>query len=208
MTPYYSDAAVTIYHGDCRDFLPSLPGFAVVTDQPYGTGWVRGGGSVGVFNARHERPEWDRWDTSWLEIVVDPVALVVFGPASRAAALRAAMPQPNGLVWWHKTNPRPNGPDREPICVWPATLPPGVEFSAYNGDTPFHPAQKPLALMEWAIQFTPEGARILDPFVGSGTTLVAAKNLRRPAVGIDADEACCEIAAKRCAQEVLDLGAA
>lgn len=209
MRPYYEDGGIVIYHGDCRDVLPSLPGgLAVVTDQPYGTGWVRGGRGVGEFVARHERPAWDVWDMSWVELVPAPAALVVMGPWSRRDDLRAALPSPNALAWWKKTNPRPNGPDREPLCIWPAHLPAGVEFAEYNGDTPHHPTQKPLAFMQWAIGFTPVGATVLDPFMGSGTTLVAAKNLGRKAIGIEIEERYCEIAAERLSQGVLDLGGA
>lgn len=207
MRPYYEDASVTIYHGNCLEILPTLAGFAVVTDQPYGTGWVKGGGAVGVFNAKHERQDWDVWNMEWVHKVRGPEGFAVFGPASRARDLREALPTPNRLVWWRKTNPRPNGPSREPVCIWPAHLPEGIEFAAYNGDTPLHPNQKPIDLMQWVIGFMPPHAAILDPFMGSGSTLVAAKSLGRIAFGIEANERHCETAVKRLCQEVLELGA-
>lgn len=209
MKPYYADDFVTLFCGDSREILPSITGpVAVVTDQPYGTGWVKGGGAVGVFHAKHERPAWDVWDTSWISLIVEPAAGAVFGPISRAADLRNAMPKPNQNVWWHKTNPRPNGPDREPICVWPAHLPTALQWSAYNGDTPLHPNQKPLVLMMWLLGFIPDTLPVLDPFAGSGTTLVAAKMLGRRTIGIEISEAYCEAAACRLHQERLDLGGA
>lgn len=209
MKPYYSDELVTLYHGDCREILPTIrDAVAVVTDQPYGTGWVKGGGAVGVFKAKHEQPAWDVWDTSWVSLVPNAEAGAVFGPYSRAADLLADMPKPNRNVWWHKTNPRPNGPDREPICVWPAHLPDGLAFSAYNGDTPLHPNQKPLALMLWALGFVPPHLTVLDPFSGSGTTLVAAKDLGRRAIGIEQNAAYCDVIASRLSQSVMDLGGA
>ena len=68
-----------------------------------------------------------------------------------------------------------------------------------------HIAQKPEAVMRWVMQVVPAGAVVLDPFMGSGTTLFAAKDLGCSAIGIDVDERYCEIAATRCSQEVLGL---
>ena len=68
----------------------------------------------------------------------------------------------------------------------------------------WHPTQKPIGVMLWCLGFMPPGA-VLDPFCGSGTTLRAAKDLGRRAIGIEIEERYCEIAAKRCAQEVMDI---
>jgi DNA modification methylase len=66
-----------------------------------------------------------------------------------------------------------------------------------------HPTQKPVSLMNWCLGFFPKAQTVIDPFMGSGTTLVAAKASGRRAVGIELVEKYCEIAAQRLAQEVL-----
>ena len=77
----------------------------------------------------------------------------------------------------------------------------------YNGEpTVQHPTVKPLQLMKALIVLMTNGT-VLDPFMGSGTTLVAAKDMRQCAVGIEREERYCEIAARRLAQEVMQFGA-
>jgi DNA modification methylase len=71
-----------------------------------------------------------------------------------------------------------------------------------------HPTQKPEAVMRWCIKLSGTQGTILDPFMGSGTTLVAAKNLGRKAIGVEIEERYCEIAVKRLAQEVFNFDAA
>lgn len=68
-----------------------------------------------------------------------------------------------------------------------------------------HIAEKPLDLMKWLVPLCPEGGIVLDPFAGSGTTLLAAKELGRKSIGIELEERYCEIAAERCRQYALDL---
>jgi site-specific DNA-methyltransferase (adenine-specific) len=92
-------------------------------------------------------------------------------------------------------------------CSWPGAVrrkvfPRGRALRERVG----HPNQKPLDVILWCLGFT--DGDVLDPFMGSGTTLVAAKNLGRRAIGIEIEERYCEIAARRCSQEVLPLGAA
>jgi DNA modification methylase len=75
-----------------------------------------------------------------------------------------------------------------------------------DGDARVHPTQKPVAVMRWCLRWASDAQIILDPFMGSGTTLRAAKDLRRKAIGIEIEEKYCEIAAKRLEQEVFDFG--
>jgi site-specific DNA-methyltransferase (adenine-specific) len=75
----------------------------------------------------------------------------------------------------------------------------------YANEPHFHPTQKPDSLIQWCYKFLPDGL-VLDPFMGSGTTLVAAKNLGRKAIGIEIEERYCEIAARRLGQEVFEFG--
>lgn len=203
MKPYYDRDGITIYNGDCREILPTLGVEAVVSDAPYGTGWCRGSGRQGEFRASRETPRWDVFDLGWLSAIDPSCFVAVFGPHSRADELRAAVG--GGMLWYRKTNPRPLVPPLEPIAIRPIQPDDGAEFAAYNGDTPFHPCQKPLALMRWIVRRVPDGATILDPFMGSGTTLVAAKLEGRRAIGIEIEERYCEIAAKRLAQGVLSF---
>lgn len=74
-----------------------------------------------------------------------------------------------------------------------------------DGEDKDHIAEKPAAVMRWVLQLVPTGSLVLDPFMGSGTTLRAAKDCGLRVIGIDVDESYCEIAAKRLAQEVLAL---
>lgn len=76
-------------------------------------------------------------------------------------------------------------------------------ISATNAERVGHPTQKPLAVMMWCLNQFPNAHTILDPFMGSGTTLVAAKQLGRRCVGIEIEEKYAEIAAKRLEQEML-----
>lgn len=206
MTPYYERGGITIWHGDCREVLPGLADAdAVVTDPPYGSGRHRDDRKRGErtpVKGSHIYDSWDVFSTDWLTLV-DGIPLAAFTSHANLARLIQALPSTAKVAYWRKSNPMPISPATEPIVVRGISVPAGAEWCGYNGPTPEHPTQKPLALMVWILGFLGQRELILDPFMGSGTTLRAAKDLGRRAIGIELEERYCEIAAKRLEQEVL-----
>jgi DNA modification methylase len=222
MTPYYADDLVTIWHGDCRDLLPSIEADVIVTDPPYAL-TATGGGIAGKRQyltdiAGHlddgfDLALLDRWPR-WMVFCAKDQLLPLL---SRAAA-------PGGrwmLLTWHKPDPTPlfGGnylPDTEYIVHRfraAADLGGGYEarsrFILHPSGSPKwgHPTEKPVGVMLRLLGVgTVADDLILDPFMGSGTTLVAAKSLNRHAIGIEIEERYAEIAANRCRQSVLGLG--
>ena len=209
MKPYYQDGAVTIYHGDCREILPALPrADLLLTDPPYGIG-------------AHEMPEGhDRtprevlseWDAErpdrevFVMLLASADEQIIWGGNYFADLL------PRGEKWlcWDKCQVF-SGSDFE--LAWTSYV--GamricritrVEAYCHGTSVKGHPTVKPLRLFKWCIEVQSEGvAVVIDPFMGSGTTLRAAKDLNRKAVGIEIEEKYCEIAANRMSQEVLDF---
>jgi site-specific DNA-methyltransferase (adenine-specific) len=209
--PYYADDAVTIYHGDCREWMPEAD--VLVTDPPYGISIVAKDGRVGGGKAGRRM--------TYLPVAgddepFDPAALmalnlpsIIWGGNHFADCLPAS---PSWLVWDKRDGiASDNFADCE--IAWsniggPARIYRHVWRGYHRQDRTeerLHPTQKPVALMRWCIAMT-QGT-ILDPFMGSGSTLVAAKSLGRKAIGIEIEERYCEIAARRCSQEVLGLSA-
>ena len=216
MTPYYSDDLVTIYHGDCRDALPMMfdqpESWVVVTDPPYGIAYVHGrgrywpvGGTPIIGDAEPFVPQF---------LLAPGVPTVLWGANHYASRLPDS---PSWLVWDKRTPGFTNHQaDCElawtnlggPVRIFRKPWSGGGTLARENGTAKraIHPAQKPADLMRWCVSLAPNGV-ILDPFMGSGTTLVAAKSLGRKSIGIEIEERYCEIAATRCSQEVLGLGA-
>ena len=199
MTPYYEDDAVTLHLGDCREFLPLLPlSASLVTDPPYpnNAGYFLGDvqAAIEMLTAR----PWPEMLVFWSELERPPVN----------ASLVA-------VHIWHRSNV--NGRPYEPIYHYAASTKRRSEVlrhaAIFDGAGPGcaeylgHPTQKPVVLMRRLLGLVREPGVIVDPFAGSGSTLRAAKDVGRRAIGIEKDERYCEIAAKRLAQEVLDLGA-
>jgi hypothetical protein len=177
---------VTLYYGRWQDILP-LPVNAIITDQPYGTGWLRGGGKVGQFKPKKEVAEWD-----------------VFCPANGVWEMCQSLPTPH-VLRYRKTNPPPFGYKCEPIVASRAPRT-SWEKEAYNGDNPLHPCQKPLPLMGWLVQeMTEEGETVCDPFMGSGSTGIACIRANRKFVGIEQDATHYATALERIKNELSQL---
>lgn len=215
--PYYSDDHVTIYHADCREVLPSLTFDCIVSDPPYGIGVQtnyrdRQRGALAVCNNFAPiRGDDEPFDPAWL--LEFDVPTVLFGANHYAAELPSS---PSWIVWdkldgltsdravgfndqadaeliWTNIG----GPARIMRQRWMGAMKAGRDASSRRQ----HPTQKPVELMTRLVGMT-DGV-VADPFMGSGTTLRAAKDLGRKAIGIELEERYCETAAKRCAQEVL-----
>jgi hypothetical protein len=220
VTPYYEDAFVTLYHGDCRAVLPALAFDVAVTDPPYGLGF----------------PYLSYDDTrESLVALIGDVMPVLRVKAERAFVL--CCPTQIGLypaadwvscVTWNTTGSFGAFGYSQwmPVLCYGSDLDgfgnvngmlksdtlrisggAGVGFQRSRAEAE-HTCPKPINVMRQVIQrFTPAACTVVDPFAGSGSTLRAAKDLGRRAIGIEIEERYCEVAAKRLAQEVLPLAA-
>ena len=213
--PYYDDprSGITIYHGDCRVILPELGKFdLLLTDPPYGIGEAAGRnksrGKLAVAK--------DYGDDDWDSAPPAPETLALCRAACTHQIIFGGnyfeLPANSCWLVWDKDNGESDFADCE--LAW-TNLAKAVRRKRYRWagmlqepgrarEHRQHPTQKPLEIMSWALGHAPPTvASVLDPFMGSGTTLRAAKNRGLRAVGIDRVERYCEIAAKRLAQEVL-----
>lgn len=215
MTPYYDEDGITIYHGDCREIDAwDIAGGVMVTDPPYGINHssnrpgapLRGEQIAGDVDTTCR----DSVLTRWM-----PRPALVFGTCRAAAPpvkLRAV------LVWAKGGHVGMGDLDLPWKQNWEHIYVSGAGFSGrrdsgvlhHNALAPWagtitHPHEKPVDLMRDLIGKCPLLADVVDPFMGSGTTLRAAKDLGRRAIGVEIDERYCEIAAKRLAQGVLNF---
>lgn len=223
MKPYYQDLAVTIYHGDCRELLNLAAVDAVITDPPYGIDYNHSG-SHGRFAAGLTKNASQRgnypihgddapFDPSMWTGFVDNV--ILWG----ADHFYKRLPDSGRFLAWDKlAGMQPwdsfcdvelawhskEGAARIFSMLWKGLA---CDKQGENNGLRDHPTQKPERLMRWCIEQAKleAGSLILDPYMGSGTTLRAAKDLGHRAVGVEIDEKYCEIAARRMGQEVLNL---
>ena len=210
MKPYYDEGGVTIYHGDCRKLLPTLTVDVIVADPPYGialpTDYASRGRGV-LAQCRDYAPVFDD------DRPFSPAHLLEYKHIALWGANYFVHELPRGGSWlvWDKL--RPDGIDQADAEFCWTNFVKGIRVfrHLWNGmmraserGTGFHPTQKPVALMAWVIGKAPNGV-VCDPYMGSGTTLVAARQLGRRAIGIEIEERYCEIAAKRLAQAALPL---
>lgn len=214
MSLYYQDDHVTLYHGDClTEHREWLRADVLVTDPPYGIGWTIGQNDAAMSKS-HSGIQNDHDTVARDDVLHDwgSRPAIVFG------SFRAAFPLEikQTLVWQKPVDAGVVGSttgyrtDTELIFLRgdhlrrnssrSSVFQTSGGMSAYRSG---HPHAKPVGLLERLIEWT-DGV-IADPFSGGGATLVAAKNLGRRVIGVELEEKYCEITAKRCAQEVLDL---
>lgn len=245
MRPYYSDNAVTIYHGNCLDILPQIDtADHVITDPPY-SDWVhakvRRGGSIHTPDRTEgvKRPVVSTSAVLGFDALTDETRVacgtefaritkrwvLVFSDIESAHLWRSALPLDyvrTGI--WVKLGATPQFTGDRPasgcevitIChpsgkkrwngggshaLWEHAV-----VNQRSSDPRLHTTQKPEPLMtELVTLFTDPGELIIDPFMGSGTTLAGAKRMGRKAIGVEREEKYCEIAARRLSQGALDL---
>lgn len=227
MSLYYQDEHVTLYHGDCLQLANVWNSADVlVTDPPYGTQAMSGNPRGGYGRRQNKTGTGSPHAPSLngqgaviandLDTHIRDTVLTLWGPNRPAIVFGSPrLGDPPGLwddrLVWDKKRPGMNGgPFRyshESIFARGMTRANNSTFSVFSvyPDQTDHIHAKPLSLMEALIYTCPEGL-IADPFSGSGSTLVAARNLGRHAVGVELDERYCEIIANRFAQDVLPLG--
>jgi len=208
--PYFDDGQCAIYHGDCREIASALSYDVVATDPPYGTGQK--------IAYRPYRDTMENWTelTTWLCDLTSPMVFTL-----AHTRLFDLPKKPQWIGCWDKTFSSGivhvgASPSWEPVCFY--NLPAGdrgkprwddifrVPVPIHRPDEPAagHPCPKPVRLYRKLLRVLPSGI-VLDPCMGSGTTLRAAKDEGRRAIGIDLSEAYCEIAVKRLSQQVLAL---
>jgi adenine-specific DNA-methyltransferase len=230
MTPYYEHAGITIYHGDCLDVLRGLEAEsvdAVITDPPYGIDYQ----SAWRIDKADWKPKiyndkapfiwwlWDafrvtadggcvlcfcRWDTQEVfRVALDAAGYNVKSQviwdrgAHGMGDLKASYAPQHDAIWFGTKGAYDFHGGR------PASI---VRAPRLSGDALLHPNEKPVELMSQLIGSVADSSQtVLDPMMGSGSTLVAAKLRGRQAIGIEIEEKYCEIAVKRLAQEALPL---
>lgn len=215
--PYYQDALVTIYHGDCRELVPLLPRFdLLLTDPPYGINESskkqKSRQGHGMANQR------DYGEYSWDNAAPPAWQIGMLRAAARWQILWGgnyydALPPARGWLVWDKDNGATDFADCELAWTnletavrkfrwrWQGML----QENMAEKDVREHPTQKPLALMTWCLGLVPDAATVLDPFAGSGTTGRACKDMGRRCVLIEREERYCETAARRMGQECLSF---
>ena len=210
MKPYYEEPGITIYHGDCREILPQLePVDLVLTDFPYGVNE----NYINFLDTQKNLKALIK--SSWDLIKIKSKVILLTCGVSNIGLYE----KPKWIMAW--VTPAGAGSGPWGFCTWQPILCYGSDPYLKNGlgrrpdsfihtessEKSLHPCEKPIKLWKKVLLrgSVKEDGIILDPFMGSGTTLRAAKDLGRKAIGIEIEEKYCEIAAKRLRQEVFNF---
>jgi site-specific DNA-methyltransferase (adenine-specific) len=198
--PYYQDESCVICNADCKQVLPFLPRFdLLLTDPPYGLGDRMKGGTWGCFEKYNVMRTWDQ-ETPPPEIIEKSIDMC--GESIVWGGNYFQLPAARCYLIWDKSNAVPTMASAE--LAWTSFDKPVRTFRGKVGQhTTGHPTQKPEELFRWCLSFAPEAKTVLDPWLGSGTTLVAAKLEGRYAVGIEINTDYCASAVERLRQKVL-----
>lgn len=223
MTPYYADDAVTIFHADCREVIPALGVVDhVISDPPFSEEThTRARSNRGQGKDPVSAIDFSAIDFSAIDFLLGSLAdkcrrwFIATMDWRHIAQLEKTAPEAWEFVRfgvWVKTNPMPQLTADRPANGWD-----GICYLHHRGTKKrwngggthgnwigpvitngLHPTGKPLELMERLVAMhSDEGELILDPFGGSGTTALAAKNLKRRCILIERDEKYCEVSARR-----------
>lgn len=216
---YYQDESCTIYNADCRDILPELPKVdLVLTDPPYGINlntdnsrfcggtagnMAKRGNGVGTANGEKIIGDDKPFDPTFLLDISK--SQIIWGWNHFADKL----PHGTCLVWLKRYDEAFGSFLSDAEIGWMSKgygvyCKRDLSNNVIANDR-VHPTQKPLNLMIWCLDFFTDCNLILDPFMGSGTTLVAAKKLGRKAIGIEIEKKYCDIAIKRLQQTVMNF---
>lgn len=202
---YYQDDAVYIINADCREVLPKIPDKSidlVLTDPPYGLNVLMQGGTWGIKFKHGDMKDWD-WlvEQELIDIIIRKGTNAIIWGGNNYI-----MPPSRCWFLWDKLQKLDTLADFE--LAWTNFDKPSKSWTerrnhATNGNQ--HPTQKPISLFKWCILRANDPQSILDPFMGSGTSVIASKELNRRCIGIEIEEKYCDIAAKRCSQSVMKL---
>lgn len=219
---YFDDGTVQLWHGDCREFTAWLAADVLCTDPPYGIGYNRKRGTWAIPDDRASAIKGDA-DTATRD-----AALALWGgPAVVFGDLKLPPPQRTAqvLVYQKPPDSGTHGAaagfrhDVEAVYLvgkWEHAI--GGRTSVVRSNARMvggqigaasrygHPHAKPVDVLEQLLAACPPGV-VADPFAGSGSTLIAARNQGRRAIGVEVEEKYCEIAARRLSQTALDLTA-
>lgn len=200
LKPYYQDKWATVYHGDCREILPLLPkADLLLTDPPYGINAAR----------KRNSQQWGWTDfavTGWDKERADAATVkqciehAEYGIVWGGNYFTDCFPPSSKWLIWDKCQTEFSLADAElAFCTWPGAVR-RINYARALAlqEGKVHPTQKPVPVMVWCIRQAPKTPlSILDPYLGSGSTLIAAKQLQIKATGIEGQESYCEIAARR-----------
>lgn len=190
--------AATLYLGDCEEILPELPVVdALVTDPPYGIErFQRPSGKTRFQGVMDKKGlTWDRKPNQEIFDLMISISKnqIIWGSNN------FNLPPSEYFLVWDKRQTVENFASAE-LAYTNIKVPAKVfrlSIHEHNKTQKSHPTQKPIALMEWCLGFLPKAEVILDPFMGSGTTGVAAVNLGRRFIGIEREEEYFEVALRR-----------